>query len=63
MSRSSHGRGIVLAITAGVMAALASASAKLAMTADSVHQICSDIIYSTGGMGTETVLCDSVSEA
>ena len=46
MMRSEHGRGILLALVAGTMAALASTSAKLAMTAEAVQHICSDIVKS-----------------
>ena len=67
MMRGKHGRGILLALVAGTMAALASTSAKLAMTAEAVQQICSDIvqrfIYDSTQEEAEiqTVLCDSVS--
>lgn len=66
MTRSEHGRGILLAVTAGVMAALASTSAKLAMTAEAVHQICSDVTLSILGhqsneSDVQNVLCDSIS--
>ena len=46
MMRGEHGRGILLALVAGTMAALASTSAKLAMTAEAVQQICSDVVKS-----------------
>ena len=67
MMRGEHGRGILLALVAGTMAALASTSAKLAMTAEAVQQICSDIVqrFIYDGKQEEaeihTVLCDSVS--
>ena len=66
MTRSEHGRGILFAITAGLMAALASTSAKLAMTAEAVHQICLDVTVTVLGRQSnesdvQNVLCDSVS--
>ena len=56
-----QGRGIVLAVTAGLMAAMASVSAKLAMTTEAVHQICSDISQAILGEESEVLVCDSVS--
>ena len=67
MMRGEHGRGILLALVAGIMAALASTSAKLAMTAEAVHEICSDVVQSfiydakQEEAEVHTVLCDSVS--
>ena len=65
--KGEHGRGILLAVVAGMMAALASTSAKLAMTAEAVHHICSDIAQRFSSSNSEretefhTILCDSVS--
>ena len=56
-----QGRGLVLALTAGLMAAMASVSAKLAMTAETVHQICSDVGQAVLGTETDVLVCDSVS--
>jgi hypothetical protein len=55
-----HTWGLCLAVVAGMMAALASVSAKLAVTADVVHELCLTfaISFKTVKM---SVVCDSVS--
>ena len=57
-----QGRGLVLAITAGLMAAMASVCAKLAMTTEVVQQICIEVGQAVLGVAdTEVIICDSVS--
>ncbi|XP_060579769.1 transmembrane protein 42-like isoform X2 [Ruditapes philippinarum] len=55
-----HTWGLCLAVVAGMMAALASVSAKLAVTADVVHELCLTfaISFETVKM---SVVCDSIS--
>ncbi|XP_052230968.1 transmembrane protein 42-like isoform X3 [Dreissena polymorpha] len=53
---TNHQLGISLAVCAGAMAAMASVSAKLAMTEDTVHAICSGILAGTQLMA----LCDTL---
>ena len=54
-----HTRGLCLAVVAGVMAALASVSAKLAVTADVVHELCLTFTQSFETLKM-SVVCDSV---
>lgn len=56
-----HSWGVCLAIVAGIMAALASMSAKLAVTADVVRDLCSVFVLKSGGSKDLSLFCDSVS--
>ncbi|XP_053401208.1 transmembrane protein 42-like [Mercenaria mercenaria] len=55
-----HTWGLCLAVVAGTMAALASVSAKLAVTADVVHELCLTFASSIDNMEI-SVICDSIS--
>ena len=57
--QTSHSVGVSLALLAGVMAALASVAAKLAMTGDIVHALCVNT-YTTHTQSTDDGVCSWV---